>query len=190
MDGAGPGRYPDELAFRWTTRLGTTVRVRPIRVDDGARLLQFHRQLSPGSVYRRHFFMHLELSEGEVEHFTRVDYVDRLALVVEDSGELIAVGRYDRTPETTEAEVAFVVADAHQHLGIGSMLLAHLADAARPVGITTFVASTLADNRAMVDLFLHSGFGVTTETSYGVVSVTMAIGPDVTQAAGPPAGAP
>jgi GNAT superfamily N-acetyltransferase len=178
MDGAGTGRYPVELESRWTTRLGTTVQVRPIKADDAARLLVFHRRLAPGSVYRRHFFVHPELSPAEGEHFACVDYLDRLALIVEDHGELIAVGRYDRIPGTPEAEVAFVVADAHQHLGIGSMLLDRLAAAARPIGIATFIASTLADNRTMVDVFLHSGFPTTMDSSHGVVAVRMAIAPD------------
>ena len=47
------------------------------------------------------------------------------------AGEIIAVGRYEREPGTDEAEVAFVVADAHQGRGIGSVLLEHLAAAAR-----------------------------------------------------------
>jgi Acetyltransferase (GNAT) family len=112
-----------------------------------------------------------------------------LALIAEDSGRLIAVGRYDRSPGTAEAEVAFVVADAYQHLGIGTMLLDHLADAARPVGIATFVASTLAENRAMVDVFLHSGFPVATSSSHGLVSVRVSIGPDHPRGAGRSSGA-
>jgi len=178
VDDAGGGRYPAELECRWTTRVGTIVDVRPIRADDAPRLLSFHRLLSPTSVYRRHFFMHPELSEAEVEHFTRVDYVDRLALVAENGDELVAVGRYERSPGTDEAEVAFVVADAYQHLGIGTMLLDHLAYAARPNGISTFVATTLADNRNMVDVFLHSGFTVTMTSSRGVISVRLALGSD------------
>ena len=184
VDDAGVGRYPAELAFRWTTRVGTTVHVRPIRAGDASRLLAFHRQLSPTSVYRRHFFMHPELSDAEVEHFTRVDYVDRLALIAENADELVAVCRYERGPDTTEAEVAFVVADAYQHLGIGTMLLDHLAYAARPNGISTFVATTLADNRNMVDVFLHSGFTVTMTSSHGVISVRLAIGLDDDSQAG------
>lgn len=178
MEDSGAVRYPIELECRWTTKLGTEVHVRPIRGDDAPRLLVFHRQLSPTSVYRRHFFLHPELSEAEVEHFTHVDYVDRLALIAEDGDQLIAVGRYDRSPGSTEAEVAFVVADAYQKLGIGTMLLDHLAYAARPNGITTFVASTLADNRNMVDVFLHSGYGITTTSSHGVIAVRLTLGPD------------
>ena len=49
-------------------------------------------------------------------------------------------------PAAPEAEVAFVVEDAHQGRGIGSVLLEHLADAARRTGISRFVAEVLPAN--------------------------------------------
>ena len=97
----------------------------------------------------------------EVERFTRVDYVNRLALVAEDNSGLVAVARYDRTPGTAEAEVAFVVADQYQHHGIGTLLLERLAAAAWQRGITAFVATTLAENREMLQVFADSVFQVT-----------------------------
>ena len=59
-----------------------------------------------------------------------MDYVDRLALVIEDGDELVAVARYERYPDTPNAEVAFLVRDDYQHLGLGHRLLESLADAA------------------------------------------------------------
>jgi GNAT superfamily N-acetyltransferase len=98
-----------------------------------------------------------------------VDYVDRLAFVVERSGQVIAVGRFDRIAGTSDAEVAFVVADDYQHHGLGSLLLDELARAARARGIETFLAETLCENKAMLDVFHHSGFDVSTKIDYGTV---------------------
>lgn len=56
------------------------------------------------------------------------------------------MGRYDAAGEDG-AEVAFVVQDEHQGRGLGSVLLEHLAVAARHRGITRFYADTLATNR-------------------------------------------
>lgn len=102
---------------------------RPIRPEDATRLVDFHRHLSAHSVYRRDFFMHPTLSAAEIERFTHVDCIDRLALIVEDGDEFGAVGRYDRGAGPTEAEVAFLVADEYEHQGIGTLILEHLADA-------------------------------------------------------------
>ncbi len=172
-----PG-YPTELVSQIVTRLGTVLQVRPIRPDDAALLVNFHRHLSLRSVYRRFLYVHRSLSAAEVERFTRVDYVNRLALVAEDNSGLVAVARYDRTPGTTEAEAAFVVADQYQHHGVGTLLLEQLAAAAWQRGITTFVATTLVENREMLRVFADSGFQVTTKLEDGIVSVRFPIAPD------------
>ena len=176
--------YPADMAGDVTTREGTSLHLRPIRPDDAVGLLEFHGRLSQRSVYRRFLFVHPKLSASEVDRFTHVDYADRLALVVEDGDRLVAVGRYDRSPGTSEAEVAFVVADEYQHHGIGTMLLHRLAEAAGPKGITTFTACTLADNRDMLDVFVHGGFPVTRTYEDGTVNVRMSIG---SGGGGPPA---
>jgi GNAT superfamily N-acetyltransferase len=175
--GKAVDRYPAELVCDVETLDHATVHMRPIGPDDGPRLTTFHEQLSSQSVYRRFFYMHPRLSAAEIERFTHVDYLDRLALVVEDGERLVAVGRYERIPQTSEAEVAFIVADEYQHRGIGTLLLEHLADAAVTRGITAFVAETLAENHAMLDVFMKSGFRVTSADD-GTVSLRFPVEPD------------
>jgi GNAT superfamily N-acetyltransferase len=171
-------QFPAELECDVQTLDGAIVHMRPIRPEDGPRLIRFHEGLSSQSVYRRFFYMHLRLSSAEIERFTHVDYVHRLALVVVDGERLVAVGRYERIPGTSEAEVAFVVADEFQHHGIGTLLLEHLADAAVTRGIATFVAQTQTENHHMLDVFMRSGFNVTTSSDYGTVSLRFSIKPD------------
>ena len=132
--GDDPAGYPDELEREVAGAEGLRYHVRPIRPDDAARLVAFHRHLSPHSVYLRFFTFHPTLTDAEVARFTTVDYVDRLALVATVGDRIIAVGRFDRAPGGTEAEVAFVVADEYQHHGIGSLLLDELARAALAAG--------------------------------------------------------
>ncbi len=107
---------------------GTTARVRAIRPDDAAALVAFHAGLSPETVVLRFFGPHPRLSDAEVVRFTTVDGVDRVALVAERAGDVVGVARYDRPPTSDEAEVAFVVADAFQGRGVGTILLEHLAE--------------------------------------------------------------
>ena len=159
-------------------RGGSVLTLRAIRTDDAPGLVDFHEHLSPRSIYRRFFFVHPKLSAAEVERFTKVDYLDRFALVAEDGGHLRAVGRYDRMAGTTEAEIAFVVSDEYQHHGIGTVLLERLADVAWGSGITTFVADTLTENREMLDVFMHSGFKVSTSFEDGTTTVRFPIDPD------------
>ncbi|HTX62179.1 MAG TPA: GNAT family N-acetyltransferase, partial [Acidimicrobiales bacterium] len=104
-----------------------------------------------------------------------VDYHDRLALIVLTADRMIAVGRYDRIAGSDQAEVAFVVEDDYQHLGIGTLLADELARAARVQGIRVFVADTLAENAAMLEVFHGTGFPVDTRFDEGVVKVKFAI---------------
>lgn len=171
------GRYPTELDTDIVVRTGATLHLRPIRSDDAAKLLAFHHRLSFESIYRRYFSIHPDLSPAEVAHLTEVDYVDRLALVIEDGDELVAVGRYDRYPTTSTAEVAFVVRDDYQHFGLGHRLLEALSAAARARGITTLSAETLFDNHDMMSVFRHSGFPMTSSTSRGETDVSLSLEP-------------
>ena len=89
------------------------------------------RYLRYFSAYPRH------PRQARLYGFTNVDHHDRVAIVAELGEQIVAVGRYEREPGTEEAEVAFVVADEHQGRGIGSVLLEHLAAAARENGHQT-----------------------------------------------------
>jgi GNAT superfamily N-acetyltransferase len=169
--------YPDELNCQVRLADGSLAGLRPIRSDDGDRLMEFHEGLSGETVYRRFFNAHPHLRPAEIERFTHVDYQDRLALVAEVGGQLSAVGRYDRVPDTDQAEVAFVVADALQGHGVGSLLLEHLAAAARRRGMTTFVAHTLGTNYPMQNVFRHAGFVCSQRWADGVVEVSFPIAP-------------
>ena len=169
--------YPRELEADLVSRDGAPIRIRPIRPDDGPGLMAFHEALSSGTVYFRFFRPHPHLSDAEVERFTQVDYRDRLALVIEDQGAMVAVGRFERISGTDEAEVAFVVADEWQHRGLGTILLHRLAEAAAARGIGRFTADTLADNSAMIGVFRDAGFDVHFTRDSGTVRVTFPIGP-------------
>jgi len=172
-----PWSFPEELSADVVVATGATLLLRPIRAEDAEKLVAFHARLSFDSIYRRYFSLHPVLTADEVTHFTQVDYVDRLALVIEDGEEIVAVGRYDRYPQSPSAEVAFVVRDDYQHQGLGHRLLDGLAKAAWERGITTLCAETLSSNHDMLSVFRHSGYLITTTSEFGEISVRLAIGP-------------
>ena len=87
---------------------------------------------------------------AELEHFTHVDFHDRVALVLEYHGEFVAWASYERWKDRDDAEVAFMVDDAFQGKGIATLLLEHLAAIARSNDIVRFTAEVLSDNRAML----------------------------------------
>ena len=153
--------YPGDLECDIATNFDRPLHLRPVRGDDAARLVDFHARLSPDSIYRRYFSSHPLLSQQEVSHLTQVDYLDRLALVITDAEDIVAICRYERIPSTTTGEVAFVVRDDYQHRGLGHVMLEQLAKAAWSRGLTRFSGVTMRENRGMISIFEHSGFPVT-----------------------------
>src|SRR5699024_6370747 len=91
--------------------------------------------------------------------------------------DLLGIGRYDRLSESTEAEVAFNIADVHQGRGLGSILIEHLAAAARENGIRSFVAEVLPENRKMLTVFQAAGFDIKRSFEDGVVVVEFPVDP-------------
>jgi acetyl coenzyme A synthetase (ADP forming)-like protein len=150
--------YPSHFEADVVLADGGTVLIRPIRPADGPALARFHGRLSPESIYLRYFSPHPHLSEAEIAFLTGVDYRWRMALVAILGDEIVAVARYEGKEGTTDAEVAFLVEDAHHGRGIGTVLLEWLATAAREAGITEFYATTLWDNQRMISVFRDAGF--------------------------------
>ena len=60
--------------------------------------------------------------------------------------------------EPQRAEMAFVVVDAWQGRGIGSILLRHLIKIAGDAGLHELIAEVLPENRAMLKVFDKYGF--------------------------------
>jgi acyl-CoA synthetase (NDP forming)/RimJ/RimL family protein N-acetyltransferase len=157
---------------------GTTTRIRPIRPADADALQAFHVAQSERSTYFRFFHALDRLAPRDLERLVGVDYHDRVALVaVEGADErIIAVARFDRIDQDA-AEVAFNIADAHQGKGLGSVLLEHLAAAARERGVRRFVAEVLPANGRMLAVFRDAGYEVRQRTEEGVVAVSFDIDP-------------
>lgn len=172
---SGPD-YPQHWEADILLRDGGTARIRPITPEDAERLVEFYAQVSDQSKYFRFFAPYPRLSEKDVRRFTHHDFVDRVALAVVVRDRFIATVRYDRidaqgrpSEAGTDAEVAFLVQDAHQGRGVASALLEHIAAVAQERGIRRFQAEVLPENRKMVKVFTDAGYTQRRSFTDGVV---------------------
>lgn len=149
---------------------GSIVHIRPIRRADADAILALHSRFSERTRYLRYFSPYPRIPARDLKRFVNVDHVDREAFVAASGGDLIAVGRYERL-DPDSAEVAFVVEDAHQGRGVSSVLLEHLAAAAREAGIRRFVAEVLPENGKMMRVFTDAGYVVDRHYDDGVVDL-------------------
>lgn len=175
--GEGGRVYPAGWEADVVLRDGTTTHIRPIVPTDAPALQAFHVAQSDRSTYLRFFASLARLSDRDLERFTNVDHDSRVALIaVTADDEIIGVARYDRIG-ADEAEVAFNIADTHHGRGLGSVLLEHLAAAARERGVRRFMADVLPQNGRMIAVFRDAGYAVRQSIDDGIVSVEFDLDP-------------
>jgi acyl-CoA synthetase (NDP forming)/RimJ/RimL family protein N-acetyltransferase len=157
-------------------RDGRTAHVRPITPDDSDPLVSFYTDVSDQSKYFRFFAPMPTLSQKDLFRFTNVDHRERVAFVLTVAEKILAVASYELL-EGDEAEVAFLVQDAHQGRGIGQLLLEHLAQAARERGVHRFTAEVLPDNQRMLQVFYEQGYQVAGGWDEGIMHLEFDIDP-------------
>ncbi len=160
----------DDIAkYAVTERLKNqrSVTIRAVRRSDKGLIIEVLRGLSADSIYRRLFASKKEFTDADLKEFTEVDFLNVVALVavLEQNGSdrIVGEGRYIRSGEAgtvQKAEVALLVDDAFQGLGIASHLLKHLIAIAREAGITHLEAEVLRSNQAMLTILARSGLPV------------------------------
>ena len=152
---------------------GEGILVREVTPTDEAEVRALYTRISVHSVYLRYFSAGVDLNRA-VDDLLRPAEGRELVVALLD-GQLVGVAGYDRLPDPACAEVAFLVEDARQHLGVATALLQYLIAEARTHGITRFVAQTLVENVPMLRVFSHCGLDESTTIDGSVVTVTLSL---------------
>jgi acetyltransferase len=161
--------YPSQYVALWQMKDGNQITIRPIRPEDEPLMVKFHETLSDRTVYLR-YFCSLSLSRRvEHERMLRIcfgGYDREMVLVAErtdpGTGEpsIVAVGRMNKLHAGNEAEVAVLVSDQYQKLGLGNELLRRIIQIARDEKLSRVSAEMLTDNVAMQIIMKRLGFKV------------------------------
>src|SRR5438094_9693039 len=122
---------------------GTKVHVRPIEPSDEPLLHEAVAAMSERTVYFRFFTPLKRMPDALAHRLAVVDYHDRVAIVAtmnraNGKERIVGVARYDRASATDVAETAGAGVDEVQRRGMGSALLACLAEVARQERLKTF----------------------------------------------------
>ena len=179
MTAAPTAAYPLQWEADVLLADGGVAHLRPSGPADAEAIRAMHGRLSQKTLYMRYFKAVNEISDRQIEVFTDVDHDSRVGLVAMLGGQMIAAGTYHRDPtgNADAAEAAFLVEDSQQGRGLGSILLEHLAAAARERGIRRFTAEVLGQNTKMLGVFMDAGYTVHREYDSGVIDLTFDIEP-------------
>jgi acetate---CoA ligase (ADP-forming) len=164
--------YPAHLETDVVLRDGRTVRVRPARPDDRARLEDYFIALSDESRRLRFWGQVVDVGE-QARNAVEIDYVDHLTVLAfagHDLSEVVGGAQYIREAPR-RAEIAVSVSDELQGQGLASILIEHLTEAAKDNGIDFFHAEVLPENHRMINVFRATGFPSTIRTRPGYVDV-------------------
>jgi acyl-CoA synthetase (NDP forming)/GNAT superfamily N-acetyltransferase len=157
---------------------GTTVEIRPAGPDDFGAVKAMHEALSPDNTYLRFFNLSRTAAGTEARRICRDPAPDQVALLALADGDVVGCASYvtvgERAPghPSDVAEIAFAVADHMHHRGIATLLLEHLVSYARSHQITRFVAETMSENRAMLNVFADAGLPMDRHVEDGVFEMT------------------
>jgi GNAT superfamily N-acetyltransferase len=175
---------PKDIDESETLRNGVSIRIRAVRSDDKNGITQAFDQLEAESIYTRFFQAKAGLSSQELKAITEVDFEKVVALVATiQSGKretIVGGGRYlviDRNSRPRRAEIAFLVEEDYQGLGIAGRILRHLTVIAREKGVEQFEAEVLSHNKAMLAVFACSGLPMKRTQGNGVIHLSVDISP-------------
>lgn len=145
--------------YKTTLKLknGKIVEFRPLLPSDEFAYRNFFYSLQEKTIYFR-FFYKMKLFSHEVaqEQWASIDYRKNMSIIglVQKGGykEIMAIGSYAREDED-RAEVAFVVREDFQGMGVASYLLDALEKIAKVNDYKGFKATVLSENSAMLSVF-------------------------------------
>ena len=159
--------YPKKYETTWRMRDGRTVLLRPIKPEDEPLWLEMFQNFSEESV-RYRFFNIIKDTPHEVRvRYSNIDYDREIGIVAElteGRRQILGVVRLIIEPDGKTGEIAFIVADPWQGLGLGTKMVDHMIEICKDKGLETVYAFMLPDNYRAIRLLKKMGFITQYET--------------------------
>ncbi|MFE4959897.1 GNAT family N-acetyltransferase [Streptomyces sp. NPDC056653] len=140
---------------------GTTVRIRQAGSADREEVLRLYQEMSPENLRLRFFSANPASARKAADRVAAGERPGYRALAAEYAGHLVGLAEYEVPTPGSTAEISVAVADDWHHRGVATLLLEHLADAARTAGVTAFSADALSENHDVLRVFHDLGLRVT-----------------------------
>jgi acyl-CoA hydrolase/GNAT superfamily N-acetyltransferase len=153
--------YPANIAQKHLFKGGLEVNFRAIKPSDEEEMRRLFYRFSDKAVYYRYFSPIKVMPHAKMQSYVNVD-PNRVMSIVGLCGphgeeHIIAEARFVRDQQRPYGDVAFVVDEKYQGLGIASKLYQILITLAKERGLQGFTAEVLASNKAMMKVFEKGG---------------------------------
>ena len=156
--------YPKKYELIWHLKDGREILFRPIKPEDEPLWLEMFQSFSEDSI-RYRFFQLLKETPHEVRvRYCNIDYDREIAIVpiIKEEGtpRILGVGRLTIEPDGKTGEIAFIVRDKWQGLGLGAKLVDYVIEIAAEKGVKRIVAIIMRQNHKAINLVEKMGFKV------------------------------
>ncbi|MFX1476127.1 MAG: GNAT family N-acetyltransferase [Promethearchaeota archaeon] len=154
--------YPKRYETLWKMRDGRAVLLRSIKPEDEPLWLEMFQNFSEESI-RYRFFEIIKDTPHEVRvRYCNIDYDREIAIVAEltEKGErkILGVVRLIEEPDGKSGEIAVIVADQYQGLGLGSKMIDYMLEICIERKLETVYGVMLPDNYRAIHLMEKMGF--------------------------------
>ena len=187
--------YPLRYETRWTLRSGEEVLLRPIKPEDEPMWLEMFQGFSEESIRYRFFTVIKDTPHEMRVRYCNIDYDREIAIVAEINQDgrkqILGVGRLPLEAGGKKGELAFIITDKWQGVGLGTKLVDHVLEVAKDMGVEEIYAFMLPDNYRAQGLLRKMGFELH-DLDDGTVRATLTLseGPPSVQPPAPAAGVP
>jgi len=174
--------YPSEIAEQHTFKNDITVRFRAIKPSDEEAMRRLFYRFSDEAIYYRYFSPIKTMPHAKMQTYVNVNYRDVLSVVglvgPTSQEQIIAEARFVRHKDKPYVDVAFVVDDQFQGVGVATHLYRMLTRLARQRGARGMTADVLATNQAMLKVFEKGDYPVHSRFEDGSYALTISFEPE------------
>ena len=149
--------YPADISTQQTFKNGVKVRFRPIQPSDEEEMRKLFYRLSERGVYYRYFTPLKAMPHNRMQEYVNVNFEKDMSIVgvvgPPGEGHIIAEARYMKYKSEPWADVAFLVDEEYQCLGICTYMYKLLMRVAKDRCIQGFTADVFVENKSMLRVF-------------------------------------
>jgi acyl-CoA hydrolase/GNAT superfamily N-acetyltransferase len=169
--------YPAGIDTEQTFKGDIKVRFRAIKPSDEEEMRRLFYRFSDEAVYYRYFSAVKTMPHSRMQEYVNIDFSQIMSIVgiIGEHGHehIIAEARYIKNRQNLFAEVAFIVDEKYQRLGIATYLYQTLIRLAKEEGLLGFTADVLSSNIEMMKVFSKGGHRTSANLQNGLYEVTI-----------------
>jgi len=156
--------YPTKYVTSCKLRDGNEVLLRPIRPEDEPLLVELFQTFSEETMRFRFFQVIKEIFHETLARYCNIDYDREMSVVAEltEKGKRRIIGtvRLVVQPDGQCGEVAVVVGDPWQNVGLGTRMFEYIIEISRDMGLKRIFGEIQAENTRMIHICCKKGFEV------------------------------